>query len=236
MSPDENSKVVLITGTRKGIGRFLAEHFVRTGARVVGCSREAIDWNLEGYVHCQADVTREEDVKALLGRVQQLFGRLDVAINNAGVASMNAALLTPSATIDRLMATNFKGTALVCRESAKLMMRRKFGRIVNFATVAVPMLLEGEAVYAASKSAVLTYSRVVAKELAPYGITVNVVGPTPIDTDLIRAVPRDKIDRLLQNQSIKRMGKLEDVANVIDFFIRPESEFITGQVIYLGGV
>jgi 3-oxoacyl-[acyl-carrier protein] reductase len=228
--------VVLITGTRRGIGRFLAEHFVRLGARVVGCSREPIDWQLDGYRHVIADVSREDDVKALIGSVQREFGRLDVAINNAGIASMNAALLTPTATIDRVMATNFRGTVLVCREAAKLMLRRKRGRIVNLSTIAVPMLIEGEALYAASKSAVVTYSRILARELGPLGITVNVVGPTPIETDLIRNVPKEKIQRILDHQAIQRLGRFEDVANVIDFFVKPESEYVTGQVIYLGGV
>lgn len=233
--PEPDRSVVLITGTRRGIGRFLAEHYVRRGAHVVGCSREAADWQLDGYTHVTADVSREEDVKALLSAVHKQFGRLDAAINNAGIASMNAALLTPTATIDRIMATNFRGTVLVCREAAKLMMRRKFGRIVNLSTIAVPMRIEGEAAYAASKSAVVTYSQILARELGPLGITVNVVGPTPIETDLIRNVPKDKIQRILDNQAIKRLGRFEDVANVIDFFVKPESEYITGQVIYLGG-
>jgi len=228
--------VILITGTRKGIGRYLVEHYLRQGARVIGCSREPIDWSLDGYTHVQADVASEDDVKRLVGAAQREFGRLDVAINNAGIASMNAALLTPAATIDRIMATNFRGTALVCREAAKLMMRHKYGRIVNLSTIAVPMRLDGEATYAASKSAVVTYSQVLARELAGYGITVNVVGPTPIETDLIRSVPKDKIQRILDRQAIKRPGRFEDVANVIDFFIRPESDYVTGQVIYLGGV
>ena len=231
-----NRQIVLITGTRRGIGRYLAEHFAGKGARVVGCSREPIDWQLEGYMHVLADVTQEDDVKALMSTVQREFGRLDVAINNAGIASTNAALLTPTATIDRVMATNFRGTVVVCRESAKLMMRRKVGRIVNLSTIAVPMRIEGEALYAASKSAVVTYSQILARELGPLGITVNVVGPAPIETDLIRNVPKDKIQRILDNQAIKRLGRFEDVANVIDFFVRPESDYVTGQVIYLGGV
>ena len=116
------------------------------------------------------------------------------------------------------------------------MRKRKSGRIVNLASVAVPLKLEGEAVYAASKAAVLTFTQVAAKELASFGITVNAVGPTPIQTDLIKAVPPEKIEKLISLQAIPRPGKLEDVSNVIDFFIQPESNFITGQVIFLGGV
>jgi 3-oxoacyl-[acyl-carrier protein] reductase len=228
-------RVILITGARKGIGRFLAEQFARAGDIVEGCSREPVDWSLPGYTHHQADVADEAQVKAMLTAIQRRHGRLDIAINNAGVASMNHALLTPGSTVDRIMDTNVRGTFLVCRESARLMQRRRSGRIVNLSTIAVPMRLEGEALYAASKSAVETLTRILARELGSFGITVNAVGPTPIETDLIRGVPADKIQHIVDDLAIKRLGRYEDVANVIDFFIRPESEYVTGQVIYLGG-
>jgi 3-oxoacyl-[acyl-carrier protein] reductase len=142
----------------------------------------------------------------------------------------------PSSTARKIVETNLLGPFLVCRESAKLMKKHRYGRIVNFSTIAVPMHLEGEAIYAASKSAVVTFTQIIARELAEFGITCNVVGPAPIETDLIRGVPAEKIDRIVNNLAIKRLGRFEDIANVIDFFIRPESDFITGQVIYLGGL
>src|SRR5262249_35364884 len=155
------------------------------------------DWRLEGYDHILADVTDEKQVIALLDEVRRRHGRLDVVINNAGIASMNHLLLTPGGTIERIMRTNFVGAALVCREGAKLMIKRGGGRIVNLSTIAVPMRLEGEAVYAASKSALETLTRVLAHELGRWAITVNALGPTPTETDLIRAVPRDKIDGIV---------------------------------------
>ena len=116
------------------------------------------------------------------------------------------------------------------------MRQKRFGRIVNFSTVAVPLKLDGEAVYAASKAAIVSLTQILAKEYAEFGVTVNAVGPVPIKTDLIRGVPEEKIEKLLSRQAIQRYGTYEDVENVIDFFLRPESDFITGQVIYLGGV
>lgn len=229
-------EVVLITGTRKGIGRFLVEHFVRKGALVEGCSREAPDWEMDNYTHHCVDVTSEEQVRAMFSDIQKRYGRLDITINNAGIASMNHVLLTPAATVNRILGTNFLGTFLVCRESAKLMQRRRYGRIVNFSTIAVPVRLAGEATYAASKSAVETLTRILARELGDLGITCNAIGPTPIETDLIRSVPADKIQNIISTLAIKRLGNFEDVANVVDFFVRPESDYVTGQVIYLGGV
>ena len=134
------------------------------------------------------------------------------------------------------METNLIGSFLFCREAAKIMRKHKFGRIVNFSTVAVPLKLEGEAAYVASKAAVESLTDVLAREFADFGITVNCVGPVPIETDLIRAIPEQKIENLVNRQSIKRLGKMEDVVNVVEFFLRRESNFITGQRLYLGGV
>lgn len=228
--------VVLITGTRRGIGRYLAEHFLARGALVEGCSRQPSDMAADGYHHTCLDVADEAGVRDWLRDIGRRHGRLDVAINNAGVAAMNHALLTPASSVERIMGVNLLGSFLVARESARLMQRRRFGRIVNLGSVAVPLQLEGEAIYAASKAAIVSLTQILARELAPLGITVNAVGPTPIATDLIRGVPPEKIQAIVDRLAVKRLGTPADVANVIDFFVSPASDFVTGQVIYLGGV
>jgi 3-oxoacyl-[acyl-carrier protein] reductase len=232
----ESTPVMLITGTRKGIGRYLTERYAAQGYTVYGCSRNDITEMIPNYTHFCLDVANEPDVRAMVREIRSRSRRLDVLVNNAGIASMNALLLTPLDTARSILDTNVLGTFLFCREAAKLMQRRKCGRIVNFTTVADPLKLEGEAIYAASKAAVAKLTEILARELASYDITVNAVGPTPIRTELIRAVPDDKLQRLLDRQAIHRCAEFEDVANVIDFFIRPESAMVTGQTVYLGGV
>ena len=229
-------RVMLITGTRKGIGRFLAKYYAKKAFLVIGCSRSEPDYGLEHYKHFCLDVSDEASVKPMFAEIRRTYSRLDVLINNAGIASMNHALLTPLKTVHNILSTNVVGTFLFCREAAKIMKDNHYGRIVNFSTVAAPLKLEGEAIYAASKAAVLSLTEILARELADFGITVNSVGPTPVETDLIRSVPQEKIDRLLAQQAISRFGTFEDIANVIDFFIKQESAFVTGQNIYLGGI
>lgn len=229
-------RVVLVTGASKGIGRFLVGHFLRQGFRVVGCSRGDSDLLDPGYRHFQVDVRDEKQVARMLKEIGREYQRLDVLINNAGTASMNAALLTPLKTAEAVLQTNFLGTFSVSREAAKMMIRHRSGRIINFSSVAVPLRLEGEAVYAASKAAVEMLTRVLAREVASWGITVNAVGPSPMETEMLRGVPKRKLKAVVDQLAIKRMGTFEDVANAVDFFVRPESGGVTGQVIYLGGV
>lgn len=231
-------RIILITGTRKGVGAALAEHYLSQGDIVVGCSRKMPDWT-EGkdrYCHFLADVADEAAVTSMFRAVAKEYGRLDALINNAGVASMNHSLLTPIKAVQRVLATNTVGTFLLCREAAKLMRKNHYGRIVNFSTVAVPLKLAGEAAYAASKAAIVSLTQTLAREYVDFGVTVNAVGPTPIKTDLIRGVTPEKLEHLIAQQAIHRYGTYEDVENIIDFFLRKESSFITGQVIYLGGV
>ena len=229
-------KVILITGTRKGIGKELAEYYLSLGFIVIGCSRSPGTIVNSDYSHHELDVSNEKDVVKMVRATKKEFSRIDILINNAGIASMNHFLTTSYNTVQNIFNTNFLGTFIFSREVSKVMMKQKYGRIVNYTTVASALRLEGEAVYAASKGAIENFTQTISKEVAPYNITVNAIGPTPVETDLIKTVPKDKIAALLDKQAIKRFGTFEDIKNVIDFFIDDKSEFITGQIIYLGGI
>ena len=230
---------ILITGASRGLGRYLAGHYLDQGDLVIGCARSAASDSVithEYYRHYRVDVTDAPAVHALLRDVQREVGRLDVLINNAGIANMNPLALTPVEVARRIMETNFLGTFVLSQAAIRLLRKSPAPRIVNMSSIAVPLRLAGEAVYAASKSAIETLTRVAARELDAFGITCNAVGPTPIDTDLLKGVGKEKIRHLVEQQAIKRMAQPSDVAHIVDFFLHPESHMITGQVIYLGGL
>lgn len=230
------SKTIIITGTRKGIGKALAEHFIALGYIVGGCSRKPASISHSNYIHYSLDVSDELSVIEMTKDFVKRYSTIDVLINNAGIASMNHICLTPLKSAINIINTNFIGTFIFTREISKIMLKQNLGRIINFSSVAVPLQLDGEAIYASSKAAVESFTKISAKELSKFNITVNAIGPTAIKTDLIKNLSDDKINSLLDRQAIQRLATVNDVINVIEFFINDNSSLVTGQVIYLGGV
>jgi 3-oxoacyl-[acyl-carrier protein] reductase len=235
----QGTRHIMITGASRGLGYYLAGHYLEQGDLVIGCARSGAPKSIVSharYRHYCVDVTDAQAVQRLLHDVQRDVGRLDALINNAGIANMNPIALTPVEVARRIMDTNFLGTFLLSQATIRLLRKSPVPRIVNMSSIAVPLRLAGEAVYAASKSAVETLTRIAARELGIFGITCNAVGPTPIDTDLLKGVGEEKIHHLVEQQAIRRMAQPSDVAHVVDFFLHPQSQMITGQVIYLGGL
>lgn len=229
-------RVFIISGSSRGIGKALSQHYLGCGDIVVGCARSTSNIAHENYRHFILDINDEKAVVAMVRAAKKEFGKIDICLNNAGMASMNHILTTSYESAKTLVDVNFLGAFLLSREAAKVMISAKSGVIINFSSVAVPLCLGGEAIYAASKAACESLTKTMAKELASYSIRVNAIAPTPVQTDLIKAVPKDKIKALLEQQAIKRFGEFDDIINVIDFFISQKSDFITGQIITLGGV
>ena len=237
-------RVFVISGASRGIGKALSEHYLKCGDIVVGCARSTSDIAHKNYRHFILDINDEKAVVSMVRAAKKEFGKIDICLNNAGMASMNHILTTSYESAKRLVDVNFLGAFLLSREVAKVMISNKIsnknsaksGVIINFSSVAAPLCLEGEAIYAASKAACENLTKTMAKELASYSIRVNAIALTPVQTDLIKAVPKDKIKALLEYQAIKRFGEFGDIINVVDFFISQKSDFITGQIITLGGV
>jgi 3-oxoacyl-[acyl-carrier protein] reductase len=233
----QKQKSILITGTRKGIGKYLTKYYSDKGFNVFGCSREPINYSLPNYSHYICDITEEKQVKEMLRDIKKNNGYIDILINNAGVnLTLQSTMLVSYQNALKTIEINLLGTFLMSREVARLMIKNSFGRIINFSSMAVELEVEGEAIYTASKSAIISFSRVFAKEVYPFGITCNVVSPSAIETDLMMGIDENALKNVLSRNAIKTKGKMEDVSNTIDWLIKPESDAITGQIIYLGGV
>jgi 3-oxoacyl-[acyl-carrier protein] reductase len=231
------AKIILITGTSKGIGKFMAEHYINEGFLVIGCSRSACDILHENYTHFSVDITHEAEILSLFKLIKKRFSKIDVLINNAAInpAILSAALL-PVTTIESTFRTNVFAPMVLCRESVKVMARHKFGRIINFGSMATRHEVMGEALYTSTKAALIAYSRVLSKEVAKSNITVNVVAPSALRTELSAKINQDALQEVLSRNAINKYGDFADITNVVDLLIKDESKSITGQVIYLGGV
>ena len=224
----------LITGSSQGLGRALAERLLADGWTVHGFARGPQELTHAHFTAHVVDVTDEAAVRSAVSTVAAA-GRIDLLVNNAGAASMNALLLTPGETAERLMHVNYLGTFHCLQAVGKVMVRQRAGRIINLTTVAVPLSLEGEAAYVASKAAVEALTKVSAKELAPSGVIVTAVGFGPVDTRLTRAVPKAALAKI--NAAISR-PEGTTMAQAVEFILSRirDADLQSGGVEYLGAV
>jgi 3-oxoacyl-[acyl-carrier protein] reductase len=222
----------LITGTSQGLGLALAERLLADGWTVHGFARGAQTLVHERFRAHAVDVTDEGAVRAAVSNVAAA-GRIDLLVNNAGAASMNALLLTPGSVAEQLMRVNYLGTFHCLQAVGKVMVRQRAGRIINLTTVAVPLSLEGEAAYVASKAAVEALTKVAAKELASSGVVVTAVGFGPVETKLTRAVPKAALAKI--NAAISR-PEGTTMTQAMDFILAHMRTAEGGQVEYLGQI
>lgn len=227
--------VMVITGTSKGIGHGIATYFLDRGYRVAGCSRGSSTIDHADYLHAQVDVADESEVRKWIRSVKGSCGRIDVLVCNAGYAPANLLLaMTPPDVLQRVVQTNIVGTYNVCREVSKVMMLQRSGRIVTMSSMSVGLHEEGTSAYGASKSAIVEMTKVLAKELAPAGVTCNAVAPSMLLTDAVEELGAEVRTRILSRLTIKRELTMDEVAHAVAFLIAHESSCVTGQVIHLG--
>jgi 3-oxoacyl-[acyl-carrier protein] reductase len=234
---EEGKPVMLITGTSRGIGRYLADYYLDAGYAVIGCSRSSAAIQHPSYRHFEVDIENEKAILEIFAHLRKVVKRLDVLINNAAInpAIVSAALL-PYETVQRTFRVNVFAPMLFCREAVKMMARKKFGRIINMGSMAMRHEVAGEALYTSTKAALQAYTRVLAKEVHRQGITVNTVAPSAIPTELSAQINQEALNAVLSRNAISGFGRFEDISNVIDLLIKKESDALTGQLIYLGGV
>lgn len=241
MNLSEQKKSVIVTGSSRGIGRAIAYAFAKEGYNVVLNGRSSIkEDQLEelekfaGNIHvCVGDVSDPEFAERLIKETKSKFGSVDVLINNAGITKDNLLLRMSEEEFDQTLDVNLKGTFLTSKAASKVMLKQRSGSIINLASVVGLVGNAGQANYAASKAGVVGFTKSVARELAPRGITVNAIAPGFIDSDMTNVLTDRVKDQLLTQIPLKRLGQPEDVADVALFLSR--HPYLTGQVINVDG-
>ena len=233
------SKIVLVTGASRGIGLEAAKHFSKEGSKVIGSSRG--DFNLgeligdESAISVQLDLMSKESIKNLFADLKSEDLLPSVLVNNAGITKDQLFLRMKDEDWDDVIETNLNGLFRVTKAFIKPMVKNKFGRVINISSVAGLMGNSGQVNYSSSKSAMVGFSRSLAKELGSRNITSNVVAPGFIETDMTTFLNDDEKVEVSKNIPMKRFGTVQDVAKCIVFLASDEANYITGQTISVDG-
>ena len=238
-------KVALVTGASRGIGRAIALRLAGEGAKVAinyagnmtkaEAVKAEIEQNGGEAILVQADVADSSAVEAMVAKVTEVFGQIDILVNNAGITRDGLLMRMKEEDFDAVVNTNLKGVFHCTKTVSKLMMKKRSGRIINMASVVGIMGNAGQTNYAAAKAGVIGFSKSAAKELAARGITVNVVAPGFIDTDMTAAMTDKAKELTLTGIPMKKMGTPEDVANAVLFLASDCASYITGQTVNVDG-
>ena len=245
MSGEQAERVALVTGGSRGIGRAIALELARAGAQVVftwvanpdaAAETEKAIAEAGGRGRAlRCDVADHDAIDALVAQILQEHGRLDVVVNNAGIARDQLILRMKPEDFDAVIATNLRGAWSVCRAAIKPMLKQRWGRIINLSSVVAQMGNAGQSNYAASKGGVEALTRSLAREVGSRNITVNAVAPGFIDTDMTRDLPEPAKKALAERIPLGRLGSAEDVAGVVRFLASEAAGYVTGQVIHVNG-
>lgn len=226
----------MVTGTTRGVGKCIAEHFLNNGAQVVGFARGEATVHHKDYLHYQVDLADAVAIQNIFAAVRKNITSIDIVINSAAVLTSQYAMIMPLSAAQAMVNVNLLAPFVVTREAAKLMRKAKGGRVINIGSMAASLEPAGDSVYAACKAGLNTLANVMAKEFSAYSITCNTLAISAIESDMLSQLPRDKVDALIAGLPVPRLAVADDILNVVDFFASPRSSCITAQTIYLGGV
>jgi NAD(P)-dependent dehydrogenase (short-subunit alcohol dehydrogenase family) len=242
-------KVALVTGARRGMGKAHALALARQGAKVAvtdiaedECRAVAEEITKSGgeAIALRLDVSSAKDVRAAFDAAVTAFGGLHILVNNAGIYFSKSALELTEGDFDKMLSINLKGQFLCAQRAAKEMMKGKWGRIINIASIASGQTgvgIAGGAHYTASKGGIIGMTETLAIEWAPYGITVNAIGPGAIDTPMISdaKMSKEALDGMLGRLPLKRIGRPEEISAAVVFLASEEASYVTGATLFVDG-
>lgn len=235
------NKVALVTGATRGIGKAIALELKARGYTVVGTATsekgvatisEFLGDNGIGLV---LDVTNTESQKAVLDTIKEKYGSVDILVNNAGITRDNLFIRMNDQEWDDVLSTNLKPIFQLTKAVIRPMMKKSFGRIVNIGSVIGSTGNAGQANYSAAKAGVIGLSKAIALEVASKGVTVNVVAPGFIVTDMTAALPEEIQERIKGNIPARRLGQPEDIAKAVAFLVSDDASYITGSTLHVNG-
>jgi 3-oxoacyl-[acyl-carrier protein] reductase len=235
---NNQNKIVVVTGGSRGIGKAIAEKFSETGATVIITYKTSIDaghFDSKGIKHYQCDASRLKEVQDLIDTVIKEHKRVDVLVNNAGLNKDNLLIRMSEEDWDLVMNTNAKGVFNFTKAVSRQMISQRKGKIINISSIVGLTGNAGQANYVASKAAIIGFTKAVAKELASRNINVNCIAPGYIDTDMTKKLDEKVKAAFVESIPLKRIGKPDDVANLVLFLSSDEADYITGQVICIDG-
>lgn len=238
---DFTGKIVLVTGASRGIGKAIAEGFAKLGAKVCGTATsesgaakisEYLSENGKGYV---LNVTDNASIEACLASIQKDFGDVDVLVNNAGITRDNLLMRMKDEEWDDIIATNLTSVYKLSKAVLRPMMKKRAGRVITISSVVGLMGNAGQCNYASAKAGIIGFSKSMAKEVASRGITVNVVAPGFIATDMTSVLTDEQKEAILRNVPAGKLGAPEDIANAVLFLASDMASYITGETISVNG-
>jgi 3-oxoacyl-[acyl-carrier protein] reductase len=240
----ENARIALITGGSKGLGAGLVEAFLGAGYCVETCSRTRTDtlrpWEedpgtKDRFHFTEADLSDPGDAERLVKETAARWGRIDVLVNNAGVAREGVIGLFGDEALDQVIDINLKGTIYVTRAASREMLAKRSGAIVNISSVIGLSGYRGLSVYGATKAALDGLTRGLARELGSRGITVNSIAPGYLRTEMSHGLDSEQLDQITRRTPMGRLGEPQDVARAVLFLVDPVNSYITGQVLVIDG-
>lgn len=241
MTFDFNNKIVVVTGGNKGIGKGIVDLFVENGARVYVLGRSVVDnsdliddKSLQ-IINLKVDISNYDDIQSTFTKIINSEKRIDVLVNNAGITKDNLLLRLNENDWDNVIDINLKGAFNTIKAVVKQMMSQRYGKIINVGSIVGQTGNAGQINYSASKSGLIGLTKSVAKELASRNVYANLVAPGFIQTDMTDKLNEEQIKSYSENIPLKRLGKTEDVANLVLFLSSDFSNYITGQVINVDG-